>query len=640
MNQFQEPGGRPAVVTRDYVLGMLSRIFGRFSPAHLISPWLDYLEAKGVVTRDGEAYELPGEAGALAAFPEDAQRSLHNAILSHARSAACPPLLKYAIPVPPSGGSGGSSQSGPRGIGARNSSLTTSRPDSTKAIERICWDREQHLKELAGFGAQAPDLFDWILKGLRETSSLARDRAEEQRAQPLAMRAATIGLPAAQPSPGSQPELEEDVPPSVDWAAERAHLVEDGDTEGATFLDNLLASPRRCEQPMDRVATGREGQPDRKVVVQPLTDEAILEALRNRRWLQGQRAELRKILDVDATTAAGICTRWRGLAALAHKFARHLGGREVIHFGMVDGKFGPVNAARMYPGAPGEAKAPELAWAEAFRESTSSLVTLVLDAKVEDVPVQRLLQGLDEVLDGKGVELGPNIREVDVLVRVIAGRVLASGVPSSPALRSAETPLNSKAVRFPVATVNMLVQDGKTWRIRFAGVEQSLPLRTGLIYLQKLLAEPGRAIHVADLLGQPVLVTSKDPIADPTAMRDLRRAYEDAKEQLTDAEENNDEGAMLAANTQIAALALAVQESSSPRGASQISSETDRVRAAVGRAIGRALAEIKYAHPEAHAHLTKYLTAPMGFNPSYNPPDAVTWQVNLAANKAAEGLNR
>ena len=39
------------------------------------------------------------------------------------------------------------------------------------------------------------------------------------------------------------------------------------------------------------------------------------------------------------------------------------------------------------------------------------------------MPVQRLLQGLDEVLDGKGVELGPHIREVDVLVRVIAARV-------------------------------------------------------------------------------------------------------------------------------------------------------------------------------------------------------------------------
>jgi hypothetical protein len=228
---------------------------------------------------------------------------------------------------------------------------------------------------------------------------------------------------STQPPAGGQPELEEYVPPAVDWAAERAQLVEEGDTEGAMHLDNLLASPRRCEHPIDGVVKGHEGQPDRKVVRPPLTDEAILEALRNRRWLQGQRAELRKILDVDATTPAGICARWRGLAALAHKFARHLGGREVIHFGMVDGKFGPVNAARMYPGAPGEEKAPELAWAEAFRESTSSVVTLVLDAKVEDVPVQRLLQGLDEVLDGKGVELGPHIREVDVIVRVIAARV-------------------------------------------------------------------------------------------------------------------------------------------------------------------------------------------------------------------------
>jgi hypothetical protein len=228
---------------------------------------------------------------------------------------------------------------------------------------------------------------------------------------------------SAQPSPGSQPELKEGAQPSVDWAAERAQLVEEGDAEGARLLEKVLAGSRRREQPMHGVFKGHDGQPDRKVVLQPLTDEAILEALRNRRWLRKQRAELRQSLDVDATTPVGICTRWRSLAAWAPRFARHYGEREVIHFGLVDGNFGPVNAASMYPGAPGEEKAPELAWAEAFRESTSTLVALVLDAKVEDVPLQRLLQDLDEVLDGKAVELGPHIREVDVLVRVIAARI-------------------------------------------------------------------------------------------------------------------------------------------------------------------------------------------------------------------------
>lgn len=228
---------------------------------------------------------------------------------------------------------------------------------------------------------------------------------------------------STQPPSGGQPELEEGAQPSVDWAAERAQLVEEGDTEGARLLDRLLAGPRRREQPMHGVVKGDEGQPDRKVVLQPLTDEALLEALRNRRSWQGQRAELRQSLEVDASTPGGLCTRWRGLSALAPKFARRLGGREVIHFGVVDAKFGPVSAARMHPGAPGEEKAPELAWAEAFRESTSSLVTLALDAKVEDVPLQRLLQDLDEVLDGKAVELGPHIREVDVIVRGIAARI-------------------------------------------------------------------------------------------------------------------------------------------------------------------------------------------------------------------------
>lgn len=200
--------------------------------------------------------------------------------------------------------------------------------------------------------------------------------------------------------------------------------------------------------------------------------------------------------------------------------------------------------------------------------------------------------------------------------------------------------LESHLVQLPVATVNMLVQDGKTWRIRFDGVEQSLPDRRGLTYLQKLLAEPGRAIHVADLLGQPVLVTSKDPIADPEARRDLRRAFEDARMQLTEAEDNNDEGTMLAATEELNELHRAIQRASSPMGTTQISSETNRVRAAVGKAIERALTEIKAVHPDAHAHLVKYLTAPTGFNPTYDPPATIAWQVNLAANGSKDESHR
>jgi hypothetical protein len=69
---------------------------------------------------------------------------------------------------------------------------------------------------------------------------------------------------------------------------------------------------------------------------------------------------------------------------------------------------------------------------------------MVLEAKLDDVALQRLLQDLDDVLDGKVVDLREHLHEVDLLVRVIEGRIEQQRAPSAPATGSQATqqPLN------------------------------------------------------------------------------------------------------------------------------------------------------------------------------------------------------
>jgi hypothetical protein len=178
----------------------------------------------------------------------------------------------------------------------------------------------------------------------------------------------------------------------------------------------------------------------------------------------------------------------------------------------------------------------------------------------------------------------------------------------------------------------MLIRDGRTWRIRFNGVERPLRDLKGLQYLQKLVANPGKPTHVADLQGRgPVQITTKDPIVDRKTKAALRVQFEDATSQLDLAEQNDDAGAADAAREKMEAIRRALEEATSPIGTPQMSTESNGVRSAVAKSIKTALSEIKSVHPDAHAHLTQHLTGPTGFSPRYGHSDVAPWLVNLTA---------
>lgn len=390
MHEFEEPSERPAVITREYLLSLLSGIVIQSLPRDLLPPMLDYLVANGVVVIDDQAYSLSRQPEALRARPEAARRALRSAVAAHAASDRHRLILLHIITVSSLGGSGCVSQSG--GMGSM-AGRPRRQPRPSPTIDDIKWERQDCIRALAGFGEpHATRLVDLIIK--------------------------TAGGPGlTQPGAHDGPQQPaKQAPPPIDWASQRRQLLEAGDAEGAELLDDLL--PRRRDDPVPGVLIGRDGEQDRQVVVRPLHDAEILDALSKRAYLRKLRAELQRAIAMDANTSAAVCVRWQALASWARRFERRTNdGREVIDFG---GLAGPVNACRMCPGESGEPLPPELAWAEAFRDATRAALPLMRGT--EDVAVHRLLQCLDRVLEGKAVDIADLVREVDVFVRAAAGR--------------------------------------------------------------------------------------------------------------------------------------------------------------------------------------------------------------------------
>jgi hypothetical protein len=76
----------------------------------------------------------------------------------------------------------------------------------------------------------------------------------------------------------------------------------------------------------------------------------------------------------------------------------------------------------MFPPKGDERRAPELEWAEAFHSTTAALIPLVLDARMEDATLQRLLRDMEALLNGHQVTLTDVLHEVEVTVRTLEGR--------------------------------------------------------------------------------------------------------------------------------------------------------------------------------------------------------------------------
>jgi len=171
------------------------------------------------------------------------------------------------------------------------------------------------------------------------------------------------------------------------------------------------------------------------------------------------------------------------------------------------------------------------------------------------------------------------------------------------------------------------VRDGDVWRIAYAGQGASFADAKGLRDLAALIAQPGREVHVFDLVGSGV--QDAGAALGPTLDMPARRAYEERVRDLTDdieeARDMNDVGRVERLEDErdvlLGQLAAALGLSGRSRTAGATSPE--RARKAVSMRIRGAIDRIDREMPSLGHHLGHAIHT--GLFCSYQPEQPVDW---------------
>jgi hypothetical protein len=248
-----------------------------------------------------------------------------------------------------------------------------------------------------------------------------------------AVCAAPIDLQAADkdlvPDPeGAAPQLPDGTPHvpvskpkghEIDWHAHRARLEAEGDHEALAFVDECL--PHLTDHPWT-IGTAEVRGRRIDVHTRLLTAVDVLDWLRDRSSAQDLLRRLAPAINLPSETVDECCRRWRVLSEWVPRFGLGDANTLIVGFGA------EVRADHR----PGGMASPYRGWTLAFRAATARFLDLV--GVPEDVAVHRLLQDIDDVLAGKSVALGINLREVDLVVRIVEGR-MGNADPNSPSAR-------------------------------------------------------------------------------------------------------------------------------------------------------------------------------------------------------------
>ncbi|MGH2689941.1 MAG: ATP-binding protein [Actinomycetota bacterium] len=179
--------------------------------------------------------------------------------------------------------------------------------------------------------------------------------------------------------------------------------------------------------------------------------------------------------------------------------------------------------------------------------------------------------------------------------------------------------------------------EGDFWSISYAGVLVRMKDAKGFGYLRRLLAAPGRELHVLDLAAgasghsagtgvaelRPVDWSDGDPVLDARAKAAFRARIEELSRDRDEAESEHD---LERASRARAEIDLLVEELSRAVGLGgrdrpAAGSPAERARSSVGKSLRSCLRRIEDAHPALGAHLAT--TVRTGYFCSYNPDPRV-----------------
>jgi 7-cyano-7-deazaguanine synthase in queuosine biosynthesis len=172
----------------------------------------------------------------------------------------------------------------------------------------------------------------------------------------------------------------------------------------------------------------------------------------------------------------------------------------------------------------------------------------------------------------------------------------------------------------------------KAWEYRFAGTAPKILLPSvGAAYLQQLLSRPGIPIAAVEL----VYAVARNPrifglsdagdACEKDALAAYRIVFEETTEELEEAREKNDLGAIAAHQKTLSWLSEHLRVDQGLGGRTRkASDDRERVRKAVGNALRRVVDWIDKDCSEFAAHLRENLCC--GTDCCYQPEEAITWE--------------
>jgi hypothetical protein len=176
------------------------------------------------------------------------------------------------------------------------------------------------------------------------------------------------------------------------------------------------------------------------------------------------------------------------------------------------------------------------------------------------------------------------------------------------------------------ATEAVLWRDGEVWTLRFGGRQALLKDAKGMGDLARLLARPGEAVHVLEILGgvRPRGAARAEPTLDRKALASYRTRLADIEEALGEAA-SEPRRAQLEKEREALLRQLAVDTGLGGR-TRKLNDPVERARKAVAARIRDAIRRIAKVHPEAGTHLDASVAT--GLCCVYRPRDSTRWQVS------------
>lgn len=249
------------------------------------------------------------------------------------------------------------------------------------------------------------------------------------------------------------------------------------------------------------------------------------------------------------------------------------------------------------------------------------------------VVVEGIGAGVYGTLGGFRARLAALLGRVDEAARLASEAAAAAdrmGLRCAPKLAPAAPHARMPA---PAATelTASLQREGDLWAVTFAGVTARVRHAKGVQDLAALLARPGAAVHVTELISpdpatQAAASSRGDDVLDRRALAAYRRRLAELDDDLAEAESHQDVGRATKLRVEreflVAELAGSVGLGGRVRRAGD---DVDRARKTVRARVRDAIRRVEAAHPPLGRHLS--LAVRTGTYCSYQPESPVRWTV-------------